>query len=107
MISTKPLTDNLKNDKCSCLLNMIIPPYKNGQTVRIKLYRTIKEACLQKGRSKEYELKNIIELNNETNRPTHIICRLCKNKDCVISLRVDEHENTRFCNCKNIQINVV
>ena len=98
MISLQPIIDNLKDDCCCQIFN------RTGNFEKIKLYRTIKEACLQKGRFKEYDLKSIIDLNKEVSRPTGIVCRKCKSDDCVISLRIDEDENTRFCNCKNIEL---
>ena len=94
----KKLEDNLKSDCCST--NLTIKPDNHI----IKLYNTINDACEENQNFAWYPLERIVSLNDNISKPDGIPCHKCDNKKCVISLRIDNHPNTRFCVAGNIEI---
>ncbi|MBM3185378.1 MAG: hypothetical protein FJZ67_03685 [Bacteroidetes bacterium] len=92
------LENNLKPDCCSSTLIV------NGGELKIKLYDTIADACGENEKYKWYYLDKIVLLNNKTKRGKGIVCHKCQNDKCVISLIIDQDENTRFCVAENIAL---
>ena len=107
MLPTKQLTDNLRDDCCTTAFNAIIPIINRGQTLQVKLYRTIKNGCEQKEEfATWHDLQKIIVLNGKTGRVAGIICHSCKNKDCVLSVKTAT-KTYRYANSKKIETRVV
>jgi hypothetical protein len=94
----KKLEDNLKTDCCSNKLTI------NADNHIIKLYDSINDACEENQNFAWYPFEHIVSLNDIISRETGIPCHHCDNKKCVISLRIDNHQNTRFCVVGNIEI---
>ena len=92
------LEENLKKDCCTFSLNI------NTSQFCIKLYDTKNDACEENENFAWYLLERIASLNNKLERDKGIPCHHCDNKKCVISLRIDENENTRFCVAGNLEI---
>jgi hypothetical protein len=92
------LEENLKSDCCTNSLNI------NTSQFCIKLYNTINDACEENENFVWYSLERIVSLNNKLERDKGIPCHHCDNKKCVISLRIDENENTRFCVIGNMEL---
>lgn len=92
------LEENLKSDCCSNSFNI------NTSQFCIKLYDTINDACAENENFAWYPLERIVSLNNKLERDKGIPCHQCDNQKCVISLRIDENENTRFCVADNLEI---
>jgi hypothetical protein len=84
------LNDNLKKDCCA--LSLKIKPIN----FLIKLYDTIEDACLQNENFAWYPLIKIIELNKKSARKKGIVCNKCNNGKCLISLRINSKQHTRF-----------
>lgn len=102
------LNENLKKNYCATEITpyLIVDPKKN---LFVKLYDTICDACNETENFAWYPLNTIITLNNKTNRSTGITCRDCKKRDCktegcVISLRIDLSQNTRFSKINKLEI---
>jgi hypothetical protein len=85
------LIKNLKQDCCVHSLNITL-----GNNNQIKLYDTIKDACLENGNFKFYDFPKIANLNSKTERPKGIVCHKCKSGKCILSLRINKKQHTRF-----------
>ena len=89
----KVIQNNLKHNCCSATVS--------GFSVRakyIKLYDKKIDACLENGNYDWYLLSNILKLNHKSARPTGIVCHKCLDNDkCIISLRINKSQHTRFC----------
>lgn len=92
------LEENLKSDCCSNTLNI------NTSHFCIKLYDTTNDACEENENFAWYPLERIVSLNNNSVKSNGIPCHHCENQKCIISLRIDENENTRFCVADNLEI---
>ncbi len=102
IISThlKDLESNLKLDCCDSKFQ--IKPFKS----LIKLFDTIDDACEENNNFSWYEFEETVDLNTKFNRPKGIVCHKCKNQKCIVSLIIDESENTRFCVAGNVEIKI-
>ena len=87
----RELIENLKKDCCVNSLKITL-----GNINQIKIYDTIKDACLENGNFKWYDLLTIVNHNSKIERPTGIVCHKCKNGKCVLSLRINKKQHTRF-----------
>jgi hypothetical protein len=94
----KKIEDNLKSGCCSTDLTI------NVDNHIIKLYNTINDACEENQNFVWYPLERIVSLNDNIKRKSGIPCHQCDNHKCVISLIIDDKENTRFCVAENIEI---
>ncbi len=92
----KVLEKNLKSNCCVKTLSAVPAAYQS-----IKLYDTIKDACLQNLNFKWYNLNKILKLNSNTDRPTGIVCHECSNGNCVLSIKINKR-HTRFCEVNSI-----
>ncbi len=92
MISTKQVTFELKT--------------KKKKALKIKLYHTIEEACLQIGEFEWHDLASVIGFNSPNNRTEGIICYTYKREDGVVSIKTAS-KTYRYANCKNIEVKVV
>lgn len=94
----KQLEENLKSDCCSKSLDI------NTSQICIKLYDTINDACAENENFAWYPLERIVSLNNHSVKSNGIPCHQCDNQKCIISLRIDNHPNTRFCVLGNVEL---
>ena len=91
------LQNNLKSDCCT--KSFIV----NSSNLSIKLYDTIADAGYENDKYSWYKFNDLVELNNKIKRPKGISFHKSNNK-CVISLIIDQNENTRFFVAENLEI---
>jgi len=84
------MNDNLRNDCCTKRITFHV---SKGE---VKLFNKIEDAIEGNDQYAFYQLEKIVELNNQGNRPSGIVCHKSKNGKCVISLIVDEHPHYRY-----------
>ena len=97
------LIENLKPHK-GIKFNLLIDVV-GTQVNKVRLFDSIADAY-QKNISKSdlYEISSIYNLNDKIARPTGIVHHPHPNSEFVISLIVDNNENTRFCLASEIEI---
>jgi hypothetical protein len=87
------LSDNLKPGCCVRTVELEVCP---NDPSKIVLWDRIADACAGNNNKSCYSLTIIVDLNKEYNRPTGIVCRNCDNGVCVLSLRINGRQHTRF-----------
>lgn len=94
----KDLENNLNIDGSPAALDFNIP------NVKIKLYRTIDDACLENENHEWYNFDDVALLNNNSKRPTGIVWHKCTNNKCVVSMIIDDHPNYRYFVMDNLEL---
>lgn len=95
------LQENLKDGCCGKFNLTILSP----KARHIKLYNRIVDACAENNNYRWYLIEEIYQLNTPDARPSKIVCHKCaKNGKCIISMRINSRQNTRFCVIGNIQL---
>ncbi len=109
----KDLETNLKNNCCTKqLVALVNKSSEDLSMIVVKLYDKICDACTENTSFAFYQLQKISLLNNLVNRPKGIVCSDCSERGCdavgcVISLIIDEFENTRFTKANKIEIYII
>ncbi|MDD5150898.1 MAG: hypothetical protein PHC28_10555 [Flavobacterium sp.] len=104
------LNENLKKNCCAKEVTLFDKKLKSNVTTHIKLYDKISDACEENDNYEWYLLDEICKLNCKLVRPNGIVCHNCeiefdkKNTKCVISLIIDNSENTRFGRIDKLEI---
>ena len=103
------LESYLKGDCCSKKILLILYKSKKKSDCEIKLYDTICDACIENNNFQLYSLDKILKLNNSDNRKDGIVCRDCvtwgcEKEGCIISLIIDDGQNTRFSKMNRVEI---
>jgi hypothetical protein len=94
-------SNNLRKNCCS---NILVPIVRNNNfegRAHIKLYDKICDACHENDNYALYPIEIIVDLNSRINRGVGIKCNDCIEKGCdiegcVLSLRINSREHTRF-----------
>lgn len=94
----KDLENNFKTDLSPTTINFNLP------NVKVKLYNTIDDACLENANHEWYDFDDVARLNNQSKRPTRIILHNCTNKKCVVSIIIDDHPNYRYFVLNNLEL---
>jgi hypothetical protein len=97
----KDLENNFKTDISSTAINF------NLSNVKVKLYNTIDDACLENANHEWYDFDDVARLNNKSNRPTGIIMHNCTNNKCVVSIIIDDHPNYRYFVLNNLEVKTI
>jgi hypothetical protein len=94
----KDLENNFKTDISPTAINFNLP------NVKVKLYKTIDDACLENANHDWYNFDDVSRLNNNSKRPTGIVLHNCKNNKYVVSMIIDDHPNYRYFVLNNLEL---
>ena len=97
------LINNLQAGCCTNNLTVVNHPVVFHAGTTIKLYDTIADAANLTNNYRLFPLIDIISLNNAANKRNGIPYHPHPN-GCVISLRIDIHQNTRFCMTNAVEL---
>ena len=94
----KDLENNFKTDLSPTTINFNLP------NVKVKLYSTIDDACLENVNYEWYDFDDVARLNNQSKRPTRIVLHTCANNKRVVSIIIDDHPNYRYFVLDNLEL---
>ena len=86
------LNENLRPNDCCTEIIPVIKRSKSDILPQIKLYKDIQDARLETNNFEWHLLDEILDLNNNIARNTHIVCNPSE-EGCIVSLIVRKYNN--------------